>query len=277
VIDLHLHTTASDGRSTPSELVELAAAAGLTAMSVTDHDTTVAVADVLQFAAARGIEAVPGIEITAVLHGRDVHMLGYFFEPRYPGLVAFLAEQREERIARVEAIVARLTELEMPLNFSAQIEVARRPTGTSLARPHVARAMVAAGYAKSVQAAFEAWLAEGRPAYVERIGPSPAVVTRIVHDAGGLISMAHPGRTRIDEEIPRMVADGMDALEVFHSDHDAGQVSRYQAMAAELGVLMTGGTDFHADPASSLTVGTVTLPPREWERLRAARDRHRPR
>ncbi len=276
MIDLHLHTIASDGRSTPSELVELAGAAGLTAMSVTDHDTTAAVADVQQFAAARGIEAVSGIEITAVLHSRDVHMLAYFFEPRYPGLVAFLAEQREERIARVEAIVARLAELRMPLNFAAQIAVARLPTGTSLARPHVARAMVAAGYARTVQAAFDAWLAEGRPAFIERNGPSPATVIGIVHAAGGLISLAHPGRTRIDEEIPQMVADGLDALEVFHSDHDAGEVSRYRAMAGDLGVLMTGGTDFHADPASPLTVGTVTLPPREWEQLRAARNRHRP-
>lgn len=276
MIDLHLHTTASDGRSTPSELVDLAAAAGLTAMAVTDHDTTVAVADVRQFAAVRGIEAVPGIEITAVLHGRDVHMLGYFFEPRHPGLVAFLAEQREERIARVEAIVARLAELKMPLNFKAQIEVARRPAGMSIARPHVARAMVAAGYAKTVQAAFDLWLAEGRPAYVERVGPSPAMVTAVMHAAGGLISLAHPGRTRMDETIPEMVAAGLDALEVFHSDHDAGLVTHYHAMAGQLGVLMTGGTDFHADPASPLAVGTVTLPPQEWERLSAARHRHRP-
>lgn len=275
MIDLHLHTTASDGRSTPSELVDLAAAAGLTAMAVTDHDTTVALADVQQFAAARGIEAVPGIEITAVLHGRDVHLLGYFVEPRHGGLIAFLAQQREARINRVEAIVARLAELKMPLNFKAHIAVARRPTGVSLARPHVARAMVAAGYAKTVKTAFDSWLAEGQPAFVERVGPSPAHVTAVVHAAGGLVSMAHPGRTRIDEEIPAMVAGGLDALEVFHSDHDAGLVSRYHAMATELGVLMTGGTDFHADPASPLTVGMVTLPPLQWERLRAARHRHR--
>ena len=275
MIDLHLHTTASDGRSTPSELVDLAAAAGLTAMAVTDHDTVVAVADVQRFAEARGIEAVSGIEITAVLHGRDVHMLGYFFEPRHPGLKAFLAEQRTDRINRVEAIVERLAELKMPLNFKAQIDVARLPTGTSLARPHVARAMVAAGYAKTVQAAFDLWLGEGQPAFVERVGPSPADVTAIVHAAGGLISMAHPGRTLMDEEIPAMVAAGLDALEVYHSDHDAGLVSHYHAMATELGVLMTGGTDFHAEPTKGLTVGMVTLPPEQWQRLSAARDRHR--
>jgi predicted metal-dependent phosphoesterase TrpH len=275
VIDLHLHTLASDGRSTPSELVDLAAAAGLTAMAVTDHDTTASIADVRRFAAARGIEAVPGIEVTAVLHSRDVHMLGYFFEPRHPGLVAFLARQREDRVNRVEAIVERLAELKMPLNFKGQIEVARRPTGTSLARPHVARAMVAAGYAKTVQAAFELWLAEGRPAFIERVGPSPAEVAAVMHAAGGLLSLAHPGRTRMDEEIPGMVAAGLDALEVFHSDHDGELVAHYHAMAGELGLLMTGGTDFHADPASPLTVGAVTLPQPEWERLSAARHRHR--
>jgi predicted metal-dependent phosphoesterase TrpH len=136
---------------------------------------------------------------------------------------------------------------------------------------------VAAGFVKTVQAAFDLWLAEGRPAFIERVGPSPAAVAAVVHAAGGLLSLAHPGRTRVDEEIPAMVAAGLDALEVFHSDHDAALVSRYLAMATELGLLMTGGTDFHADPASPLTVGTVTLPQHEWERLRGARDRHRPR
>jgi predicted metal-dependent phosphoesterase TrpH len=262
VIDLHLHTTASDGRSTPSELVDLAAAAGLTVMAVTDHDTVAAVADVRHFAAARGIEAIPGIEITAAIRGRDVHMLAYFFEPRHPRLLEFLVEQRKERIDRVEAI------------FQAQIEVARLLTGPSLARPHVARAMVAAGYARSVQAAFDGWLAEGRPAYIERTGPSPAEVTAVVHAAGGLISMAHPGRTRMDDEIPAMVESGLDALEVYHSDHDAALTSRYHAMATGLGLLMTGGTDFHAEPVKGLTVGMVTLPPEQWERLRAARARH---
>ena len=275
MIDLHLHTLASDGRSTPSELVDLAAAAGLTVMAVTDHDTTAAVADVRRFAEARGIEAVTGIEITAVLRGRDVHMLGYFFDPRHPDLLAFLIEQRKERIDRVEAIVERLAELNMPLNFKAQIDVARLPTGTSLARPHVARAMVAAGYVETMQAAFDEWLAEGQPAFVERTGPSPADVTAIVHAAGGLISLAHPGRTRIDDDIPTLVAWGLDALEVYHSDHDAALVSHYHAMATGLGVLMTGGTDFHAEPAKGLSVGMVTLPPEQWERLSAARSRHR--
>jgi 3',5'-nucleoside bisphosphate phosphatase len=275
VIDLHLHTTASDGRSSPGELVDLAVRAGLTVMAVTDHDTTAAVADVRAIAADRGIESIAGIEITAVFNGRDVHMLAYFFEPRHAGLMAFLAGQRQARLARVEAILERLTELKMPLNFKPQLDLARKQTGLSLARPHVARAMVSAGFARDVRSALDQWLGEGRPAFVERVGPSPAAVIGAVHAAGGLVSLAHPGRTRIDEHIPALVADGLDALEVFHSDHDEAAVARYRAVAAAHRLLTTGGSDFHADPASSLSVGASVLPLDQWQALNAARDRHR--
>jgi predicted metal-dependent phosphoesterase TrpH len=244
-------------------------------MAVTEPDTTAAGADVRVIAAARGIESIAGIEITAVLDRRDVHMLAYFFEPWHAGLLSFLAGQRQARLARVEAILDRLTELKMPLNFKPQLDLARRHTGLSLARPHVARAMVSAGFARDVRAAFDQWLGEGRPAYVERVGPPPAAVVAAVHAAGGLVSLAHPGRTRIDDRIPALVADGLDALEVFHSDHDEAAVARYRAMAAAHGLLTTGGSDFHADPASSLTIGASALPSDEWQRLYGARGRHR--
>jgi hypothetical protein len=275
VIDLHLHTTSSDGRCTPAELVELAAAAGVTTMAVTDHDTTAAIADVHALAAARGIEAVTGIEITAVHAGRDVHMLGYFFDLRDAPFAAFLAAQRERRVARVEAIVARLAELGLPVDMTPLLDLARRFRGQSVARPHVARAMVAAGYVKDARAAFDQWLGDGRPAFVERAGPSPRDVIAAVHAAGGLVSLAHPGRTRIDGEIPGLVADGLDALEVYHSDHDADLTAAYGVMVARWGLLATGGTDFHADPAAGLHVGQFTLPVAEWSRLSEARDRFR--
>lgn len=274
MIDLHLHTTASDGRSTPAELVDLAFEAGLTVMSVTDHDTTAAVADVRAFAAERGLQAISGIEVTAVLRGRDVHMLGYFYDAADPAFRSFLVMQRQARVTRVEAIVQRLAELNVPIDFTGQIEAARRGLGPSLARPHVARAMVAAGHVRDVREAFDSWLSEGQPAFMERIGPSPAAVIAAVHAAGGLVSLAHPGRTRIDDDIPDLVAAGLDAIEVFHSDHDEDKRVRYGAMSVEYDLLVTGGTDFHADPASPLRVGTVTLPPAEWERLSGARDRH---
>jgi predicted metal-dependent phosphoesterase TrpH len=271
VIDLHLHTNVSDGRATPLELVELAAAHGLTVMAVTDHDTTGAVADVRRFASARGIEAVSGIEITAVIDGRDVHMLGYFIDPDLSGFQAFLASQRTSRLTRVEAFGDRLASLGMPVDLEAVLARGRLQSKVSIGRPQVARAMVAARHVASVREAFDKWLGTGRPAFVPRVGPPPEEVVGIVHDAGGLISLAHPGRTRIDERIPALRAAGLDALEVYHSDHDAADVDRYGALASALGLLATGGSDFHADPASSVHPGSVTLPRPAWERLLEAR------
>jgi len=271
VIDLHLHTTASDGRATPRELVDLAVAAGLTVMAVTDHDTTASVADVQVYARTRGIEAIPGIEITAVLDGRDVHMLGYFMDPGDRAFQLFLTAQRLSRIARLEAIGAKLAELGVPVNIGAALSLARLQSSISVGRPQVARALVAAGHAKDVRDAFDRWLGTGRPGFVSRVGPRPEAVIATVHEAGGLISLAHPGRTQIDEHIAALQAAGLDALEVYHSDHDDATVQHYAALVAQGGLLATGGSDFHADPSSSVRPGSVTLPRHLWERLLAAR------
>jgi predicted metal-dependent phosphoesterase TrpH len=270
VIDLHLHTTASDGRATPIELVGLAAAAGLRVMAVTDHDTTASVADVRSVAAARGIDAVAGIEITAVHGGRDVHMLGYFIDIADAAFQRVLARQRAARIARLEAIGARLSELGMPVHLESALALARLQSSVSVGRQQAARAMIAAGYARDVKDAFDHWLGVDRPAFVPRVGPPPEEVIAIVHAAGGLVSLAHPGRTRIDDRIAPLRDAGLDAIEVYHSDHDAALVERYAALASRLGLLVTGGSDFH-NPALALRPGSVTLPEAEWQRLVAAR------
>jgi 3',5'-nucleoside bisphosphate phosphatase len=273
VVDLHLHTTASDGRLTPRELVERAAARGLTVMAVTDHDTTAAVAEVRAEAEQRGIAAVPGIEITAVEAGRDVHMLGYFFDPAEPALAVFLESQRSARIARIERIGERLGALGMPVDLQALLDDARRQSAKSIGRPKIARAMIEAGYVADIREAFEKWLGTGCPAFVERAGASPEEVIAIVHGARGIASLAHPGRTRIDARIPALQIAGLDAIEVYHSDHDAAATARYLAMARQWGFLVTGGSDFHGDPAHGLEPGASTLPAEEWERL-AARGGH---
>jgi predicted metal-dependent phosphoesterase TrpH len=274
LIDLHLHTTASDGHCTPSRLVDRAAAAGVTVMAVTDHDTTAAVEEVRAHAAGRGIQAIGGIEITAVEDGRDVHMLGYFIDPGHAELNDFLARQRGARVERIEKIGARLAELGMPVNLQPLLREARRQTGRSIGRPKVAQAMIAAGYVANTQEAFDRWLARGLPAFVPRSGPTCAEVVEIVHHAGGLASLAHPGRTKIDARIVPLRDAGLDAIEVYHSDHDAVMVERYRRLAGELGLLTTGGSDFHGDPAHGFEPGTATLPADEWERLEAARHRH---
>ena len=270
MIDLHLHTTASDGRLTPGELVDLAAASGLRVMAVTDHDTTAAVADVQACARGKGLEAVAGIEITAVLAGRDIHMLAYFVDIADAPFQRFLTSQRAVRVARLEAIGARLAELGVPVRLEAALALARLQSSVSVGRPQVARALVAAGHVKDMREAFDRWLGNGRPGFVPRAGHPPVEIIPIVHAAGGIISIAHPGRTQIDDELATLRDAGLDAIEVYHSDHDEATTARYAALATELGLLVTGGSDFH-DPASSLRPGAVTLPWPHWDRLVARR------
>ncbi|MBI3047131.1 MAG: PHP domain-containing protein [Acidobacteria bacterium] len=269
MIDLHLHTTASDGRCTPLEVVERSSRAGLTVIAVTDHDTTAASDDVRRLAAEYGIEAVSGIEITAIADGRDVHMLGYFLDPRHAGLGRFLAAQREVRLARLEAIGERLAALGMPVDLEPVFARAAADRRRSVGRPLIARAMVEAGYVADTQEAFDRWLGAGCPVFVPRSGASPEGVIEIIHEAGGLASLAHPGKLRVEPRIAPLTEAGLDAIEAFHPDHDALLVEKYILAARELGLLVTGGSDFHGDPAHGLEPGSVTLPAAEFDRLRA--------
>ena len=239
-------------------------------MAVTDHDTTAAVEEVRGHAAAHGIQAISGIEITAVEDGHDVHVLGYFLEPSDPALNGFLAEQRERRVARIHEIAARLAALGMPVDLEAVFAEARKRTGRSIGRPVIAQAMIAAGHVADVREAFDKWLGRGLPAFVPRVGPTPEEVIRVVHLAGGLVSLAHPGRTRIDSRIAALRDAALDAIEIYHSDHDAAAVERYRTMAADLGLLATGGSDFHGYPGHSIEPATATLPHDDWLRLDVA-------
>ena len=269
-VDLHLHTTASDGRCTPRELVVRAVAAGLTVLAVTDHDTTAGIEEARSAAEAVGIEVVSGIEVTAVESHRDVHILGYFVEPNHADLISFLKGQREQRIARVEAIGDRLKQLGVPIDVQPLVARARKDGDRSIGRPQIAREMVAAGVVADTREAFDRWLAAGRPAFVPRAGALPADVIAILHRAGGLASLAHPGQTGVDDRIPRYCLAGLDAIEVYHPDHDPETTERYRALASRLRMLATGGSDFHGDPSHGWEPGQVILPADAWLRLRAA-------
>ena len=273
-VDLHLHTTASDGRCSPHELVEQAAAVGVSVIAATDHDTTASVDEVRVRAAERGIDAIPGIEITAVEDGRDVHVLGYFLRTTDPSFLEFLAAQRRTRINRVHAIAGRLAELGLPVDLSDALAMVAQQSGRAIGRPQVARAMVAAGHVADTREAFDKWLGENQPAFVQRSGPSPEMVIETIHRAGGVASLAHPGRTRIDARIPALRDAGLDALEAYHSDHDAVAAARYHRLAVDLGLLITGGSDYHGDPVHGVSIGGSTLPSECWQRLHAARHRH---
>ena len=247
MIDLHTHTTASDGALTPRELVARAHGLGIRTLSVTDHDTLAGVPEAAAAAAAHGIELLPGIEITAVDRARDVHMLAYFLEAeRAAALEPFLRSARDDRTRRARAMSDRLAALGAPVDMDDLIAGAAA-AGKAVARPAVARALLAAGHVKSLQEAFDRWLADGKPAYVPRTGASPAEVVRLVRGAGGLPVLAHPGLLRKDELIPSLVEAGLGAIEVYHSDHDPGTRSRYLRVAERHGLPVSGGSDFHGD------------------------------
>lgn len=272
LIDLHLHTTASDGTLTPSELVSSARAAGLSIISITDHDTTAGHAAARHAARDAGLQLVAGIEISAVADGRDVHVLGYFIDTASAPLGAFLDRQREDRIRRVAGMRDRLAALGCPIDVAPIVADAAR--GRSVGRPQIAAALVHAGHVRTRDEAFTRFLEFGGAAYVPRCGTSPGDVVAIIHGAGGVASLAHPGVTGRDHLIAPLAAAGLDAIEVAHSDHDAATEARYRALAAELGLLVTGGSDFHGDTGHRAgRLGRIGLAPADFDALASAAER----
>jgi predicted metal-dependent phosphoesterase TrpH len=270
LIDLHLHTTASDGSLAPAALVARAAAAGLTTISVTDHDTFAGLSEARAAAGELGLRFVNGVEITAIENERDVHLLAYFVDPSEPGLTQFLVRQRDDRIRRIREIARRLATLGCPIDVEALLENTPSSGGQSLGRPLLADALVAAGHARDRRDAFDRLIGNGGPAFVPRIGARPDEVIALVRDSGGIVSLAHPGLTRIDDVIPRLAAAGLTALEARHSDHDAETETRYRDMAAGLGLAVSGGSDFHGESGHrSSILGTVTLPAADFALLEA--------
>jgi predicted metal-dependent phosphoesterase TrpH len=272
VIDLHLHTTASDGLSTPDALVARTAAAGLTTIAVTDHDTLAAVPAVREAASQAGIRVIPGLEITAVHEGKDIHVLGYFVEPGAPELEQFLAAQRADRRRRVDEILGRLAELGVPVE--SNLDEAGQAAGRALGRPIVARALVEAGHARDIADAFDRFLAHGRPAFIARRGASPADVIGVLNRAGGLASFAHPGKLGLDGLIGELASAGLAAVEAFHPDHSPKDVAKYRRIAADFGLAVTGGSDFHGPGAGRVdALGQVVLPPEELAAFETRRAR----
>jgi len=266
VIDLHVHTTASDGALAPSTLVERAAAAGISILSVTDHDTVAGLDEAGAAAARLGVRLVTGIEITAVEDSSDVHLLGYFFAAGDAALAAFLDLQRRDRVRRVAAIVERLAALGCAVDREPLLAAAAAGHGRSVGRPHIADALVAAGHARDRTDAFDRLLGRGRPAFLPRCGASPDDVIGLVARAGGIVSLAHPGLLQLDAIVPRLAAAGLAAIEARHSQHDAATERRYRELARRHGLAVSGGSDFHGDERPAL-LGAVTLPADDFAAL----------
>jgi len=264
-----MHTTASDGRCTPEDLVERCWSKGIRTMAVTDHDTMAGVEATQRAASARGMTCLPGIEITSVHGGKDVHMLAYFLPPDTPGLQPMLVAQRAQRVNRAKEIASRLEKLGAPVDVDAMVEAAAG-SGKSLARPQIAQALVAAGHVASVAEAFDRYLGEDSPAFVPHTGVSPAEVVALVLSGGGIPSLAHPGYRPKDEIIPGLVDAGLVGIEAHHSSHDAAATAHYLDIAKRHGLLVTGGSDFHGPGTRREEFfGVINLPQADLDALLA--------
>jgi 3',5'-nucleoside bisphosphate phosphatase len=265
MIDLHLHTTHSDGLDTPEVLAAKARAAGLTVIAATDHDTMDGVPALERAAAHLGLRCVPGIEITASHDRKDVHVLGYFLDYRSPALARFIADQRLDRIRRARVIGERLASLDAGIDIERVIEEAG---DGPVCRPAIAQVLVDEGRVATLREAFDRYIGEGKPAYVPRLGVTTAQAVTTIVDAGGIASLAHPGRTHVDELIPALVEAGLGALEVYHTDHTLAHRRKYRAMARAWGLAMTGGSDYHGDPVYHAgDLGGATLPAKAFDDL----------
>jgi 3',5'-nucleoside bisphosphate phosphatase len=263
-----MHTTASDGRHTPEVLVDRAFAAGIRVMSVTDHDTLAGFAPAATAAARKGMQVLPGIEVTSIHGGKDVHVLAYFVSDETPGLMELLTNQRRLRLERALEIADRLAKLGAPIDADALVEAATAPGGKSLARPQIAQALISAGHVATVADAFEKYLAEDGPAYVPHRGASPAQVVEIVTRGGGVASIAHPGYRQRDEIIPEIVDAGLTALEAYHSSHDSALTDHYLRLARRYDLAVTGGSDYHGEGTRrSEFFGVVNLPQEHFDAL----------
>jgi predicted metal-dependent phosphoesterase TrpH len=275
VIDLHVHTTASDGSLAPGTLVAEARAAGIRVLAITDHDTVAGVPGAVR-AGGSDLTVVPGIEITAVEAGRDVHVLAYFLDAGWPELEPFLARQRGDRRRRVLEIIDRLTALGVPVDPAPLLAGAAAAGDRSLGRPMIAAALVRAGHVADIGEAFDRYLGAGRPAFVERRGSSAADVVALIGRAGGLASFAHPGTTGRDDLLPGLARAGLAAIEAHHPDHDEETTARYRRLAEEMGLAVTGGSDYHGPGDSrARRLGQAGVSTGDYARFLEWRERRR--
>ncbi|MFJ5682828.1 PHP domain-containing protein [Streptomyces sp. NPDC093099] len=264
-IDLHTHSTASDGTDTPAELVRNAAAAGLDVVALTDHDTTRGHAEAIAAlpALGRDLTLVTGAELSCRLDGISLHMLAYLFDPDEPELLAERELVRDDRVPRARTMVRKLQELGVPVTWE---QVSRIAGDASLGRPHIATALVELGVVETVSDAFTAdWLADGGRAYAEKHELDPFEAIRMVKAAGGVTVFAHPlaakrGRVVPESAIVRFADAGLDGIEVDHMDHDEPTRARLRGLAAELGLLPTGSSDYHGSRKSVELGGCTTDP-----------------
>lgn len=265
-IDLHLHSTASDGTATPQELVRYALKLNLKAIAITDHDSVEGIPVALKESRRQNIEVIPGVELSSDLNGLDVHFLGYFIDYQNRWLRRHLKKLHQSRYERALKMVEKLREAGVKIFFEDVLAEAREGT---VGRAHVARVMIKEGYIDTIEEAFERYIGRQAPCYVEKYVYTPEDVIRIIKKVGGVAIFAHPGLTRCDEKIPEFVQAGVAGLEVYHSEHTPEQAEYYLEMARKNGLVITGGSDCHGSKSfRGLLIGSVRVPDYVLENLK---------
>jgi 3',5'-nucleoside bisphosphate phosphatase len=265
-VDLHLHSSFSDGTYSPEEIVSHAQRFRLKAIALTDHDTVEGCVRMSAACTSAEIEFIPGTELTAEQDGNEIHLLGYFIDTQSPRLLVQIARFQSVRQNRIREMVARLNQLKMPLAAEKVFSLANcRSPG----RPHVARALVQAGLCHSLDEAFERFLKKNRPAWVPKFKMEATEAIELIHQAGGVAVLAHPGLNRTDAVIPAIVQAGLDGIECFHTKHSTATAEHYLEIADEHHLLVTGGSDCHGLSKGKPLIGTVKVPYQHVEKLKA--------
>jgi predicted metal-dependent phosphoesterase TrpH len=257
IVDLHMHSTASDGSLAPADVVALAHRNGVKIIALTDHDSIAGLPVALERASEAGIRVIPGIELSVTEQNMDVHLLAYGFDPSDARMLEAIARYRESRHERARKILTRLKGLGIRIPMEEIEEIAR---GGAIGRPHVAEALMMNGHVETFHEAFQRYLGHHAPAYVAKHTVSLEEAVEVVRDAGGVTVLAHPGTLNRDAWIPGLARRGLDGIEVWHSKHGPAEINRYREVARAHGLLMTGGSDFHGERTPDVSIGSVAVP-----------------
>lgn len=269
-LDLHVHSTFSDGTFAPEDLVAHASALGLDALAIADHDCVDGIPPALDAASELGLFLIPAVELSCSWQGHDVHVLGYFVDHTDPAFRERLDLLRDARSRRARQIVASLESAGYEVTFD---DVMRIAEDGSVGRSHIARALLERGHVTTVREAFERFLARDRPFYIPKDETAPSEAVTTILEGHGVPVLAHPGVTRVDGLIPELVAAGLRGLEAYHGDHTPQDRERYAAMAADLGLLVTGGSDYHGPGFPNPGMGQTHVPAEVLPALLAAAGR----
>jgi predicted metal-dependent phosphoesterase TrpH len=252
--DLHSHTTASDGVHAPEENVRMALAAGLSALAITDHDTVSGLTEAIAEGVRCGVQVVPGVEISTIANGKDIHILGYWIDYKQPLLLNRLTGLRETRNLRNDMMLERLRGLDMQITMAEVMAELKGSKGKddTVGRPHIGAVLLRKGYVASISEAFEKYLGKSGAAYVNPPRILPAEAITWIREAGGAAVLAHPGIYDDDALVISILDAGIDGIEAYHADHSPEQESKYAALAKEKGLIVTAGSDFHGERGGEL-------------------------